>query len=225
MRQCMRQETVIFTSLLDNRGGYNATYLYSVVVVVSSVLVVVKKVKWRLIRMKHVIFDNYDIDKYLDIAKESMEYNGVNTSDDNDVWQWAGYLEQEDFTNTLNELESFFDDKTVMFTGAIGRWCGNHTGFDIGDFDDLFSEYTKDCDYFEIYDDNGSLYIRCSHHDGTNLFQVLTLTNKGVHTFEDWQDYTGKYANCSDGDIHKILLNRKLSHVPHVAKKVYGFTA
>lgn len=80
----------------------------------------------------------------------------------------------------LNELKSFFDGKTVMFTGAIGRWNGTHTGFDIGDFDDLFSKYTVDCDYFEIYDDDGALYIRCSHHDGTNLFQVLTLTNKGA---------------------------------------------
>lgn len=171
------------------------------------------------------LFDNYDIDTYLDMAKESMEYNGIDDASEEKVWQYAGDLEQEDFTNTLNELKSFFDDKTVMFTGAIGRWCGNHTGFDVGDFDDLFSQYTKDCDYFEIYDDNGALYIRCSHHDGANLFQVLTLTNKGVHAFEDWQDYTGKYADCSDGDIHKILLNRRFTHFPKVAKKVYGFTA
>lgn len=111
-----------------------------------------------------------------------------------------------------------------MFTGAIGRWNGTHTGFDIGDFDDLFSKYTVDCDYFEIYDDDGALYIRCSHHDGTNLFQVLTLTNKGARTFDDWQYSYGKYAKLDDKEIHKLLLNRKLTHVPQVAKKVYGFT-
>lgn len=177
--------------------------------------------------MKHTIFDNYDIDKYLDIARESMEYDGIAPDDINDdiLWQYEGDLEREDFNNTLNELESFFDGKTVMFSGAIGRWCGTHAGFDVGDFMELFRAYTVDCEYFEIYDDGGSLYIRCSHHDGTNLFQVLTLTNKGAHIFDDWQDYTGKYANCSDKEIHKILLNRKLSHVPHIAKKVYGFTA
>lgn len=175
--------------------------------------------------MKRTLFNNYDIDTYLDMAKESMEDNGIDDASEEEILQCAGDLEQEDFTDTLDELKSFFDGKTVMFTGAIGRWCGNHAGFDIGDFDDLFSRYTKDCDYFEIYDDNGALYIRCSHHDGTNLFQVLTLTNKGVHTFEDWQYYYGKYADCSDRDIHRILLNRRFSHFPKVAKNVYGFTA
>lgn len=177
--------------------------------------------------MKHVIFDNYDIDKYEEIARESMEYSGFGPGEitDSKLYAWAGDLEQEDFTDTMDELKSFFDGKTVMFTGAIGRWCGNHTGFDIGDFDDLFSKYTEDCEYFDIYDDNGALYIRCSHHDGTNLFQVLTLTNKGARAFEDWQDYVGKYADCSDRDIHKILLNRRFSHFPKIAKKIFGFTA
>lgn len=176
--------------------------------------------------MKRTLFDNYEFEKYEEIARESLAENADDTAPSEDtVLEFAADIESSDFTYTLDTLKSFFDGKKVMFTGAVGRWCGNHTGFDIGDFDDLFSEYTKDCDYFEIYDDNGALYIRCSHHDGTNLFQVFTLTNKGVHTFEDWQDYAGKYADCSDGDIHKILLNRKLSHVPHVAKKVYGFTA
>lgn len=193
--------------------------------VVVAMLVGSEKIEWRQNKMKRTLFDNYDIDTYLDIAKESIEYNGINDASEEEVWQYAGDLEREDFTNTMGELKSFFEDKTVMFTGAVGRWCGNHTGFDVGDFDDLFEQYTKDCEYFDIYDDNGALYIRCSHHDGTNLFQVLTLTNKGIRTFEDWQDYAGKYADCNDGDIHKILLNRKLSHVPHVAKKVYGFTA
>lgn len=177
--------------------------------------------------MKHVLFDNYDFDEYLDIAKESMEDNGIDTDgiNDNDLWQWAGDLEQEDFTDTLNELESFFDGKTVMFTGAIGRWNGNHTGFDVGDFTELFRAYTVDCDYLEIYDDGGALYISCSHHDGSNFFQVLTLTNKGARAFDDWQYSYGKYAKLDDKGIHELLLNRKLSHVPQVAKKVFGFTA
>lgn len=173
--------------------------------------------------MKNVLFDNYDFDKYEKMARESLIEDGVDFSK-NTVYELASEIENDDFMNILNELKSFFDDKTVMFTGAIGRWNGTHAGFDIGDFDDLFSEYTEDCDYFEIYDDDGALYIRCSHHDGTNLFQVLTLTNKGARAFDDWQYSYGKYAKLDDKEIHKLLLNRKLTHVPQVAKKVYGFT-
>lgn len=175
--------------------------------------------------MKRTLFNNYDIDTYLDMAKESMEDIGIDEANEEEIWQCAGDLAQEDFTNTMDELKSFFEDKTVMFTGAVGRWCGTSSGFDVGDFDDLFSRYTKDCDYFEIYDDNGALYISCSHHDGSNFFQVFVLTNKGAHIFEDWQNYVGKYAKLDDKGIHELLLNRKLAHVPQVAKKVYGFIA
>ena len=174
--------------------------------------------------MKNVLFDNYDFDKYEEMARESLIEDGVDFSK-NTVYELASEIESDDFMIILNELKSFFDDKTVMLTGTVGRWDGNHAGFDIGDFDDLFSKYTEDCEYFDIYDDNGALYIRCSHHDGANLFQVLTLTHKGSRAFEDWQDYTGKYADCSDRDIHKILLNRRFSQSPQVAKKVFGFTA
>lgn len=175
--------------------------------------------------MKRTLFNNYDIDTYLDMAKESMEDSGIGEASEEEIWQCAGDLAQEDFTNTMDELKSFFEDKTVMFTGAIGRWCGTRTGFDVGDFMELFRAYTVDCDYFEIYDDGGALYIRCSHHDGTNLFQVLTLTNKGAHIFDDWQDNYGKYAKFDDRGIHELLLNRRFSHFPQVAKKVFGFTA
>lgn len=177
--------------------------------------------------MKNVLFDNYDIDKYEEMARESMEYSGFGPEEitDSKLYAWAEDLEQEDFTTTVSDLKSFFDGKTVLFTGSVGRWCGNHTGFDVGDFEDLFCKYTKDCDYFDIYDDGGALYISCSHHDGSNFFQVLVLTNKGAHIFEDWQDYCGKYAKLDDKEIHKLLLNRKLAHVPQVAKKVYGFIA
>lgn len=86
-------------------------------------------------------------------------------------------------------------------------------------------KWRLNCDYIEIYDDGGALYIGCSHHDGSNFFQVLTLTNKGAHIFDDWKNDVGKYAKLDDKGIHELLLNRKLAHVPQVAKKVYGFIA
>lgn len=226
MRRYTKQEIVIFTSLANKRGGYNATYLFSYRFMGCIVLVGFEKIEWRQNKMKNTLFDNYDFEKYEEIARESLaeDANDTDLSEDT-VLEFAADIESRDFTDTLDTLKSFFEDKTVMFTGAIGRWCGNHTGFDIGNFDDLFEQYTKDCEYFNIYDDNGALYIRCSHHDGTNLFQVLVLTNKGARIFEDWQNYCGKYAKLDDKSIHELLLNRKLAHVPQVAKKVYGFIA
>lgn len=48
--------------------------------------------------MKRTLFDNYDIDTYLDMAKESMEYDGIDDASEEEVWQYAGDLEQEDLT-------------------------------------------------------------------------------------------------------------------------------
>lgn len=71
--------------------------------------------------MKNVLFDNYDIDTYLDMAKESMEDSGFGPGEitDSKLYAWAEDLAQEDFTDTMDELKSFFDGKTVMFTGPL----------------------------------------------------------------------------------------------------------
>lgn len=62
--------------------------------------------------MKNVLFDNYDFDKYEEMARESLIEDGADFSK-NTVYELASEIENDDFTITLNELEEFFDGKTV----------------------------------------------------------------------------------------------------------------
>ena len=51
-----------------------------------------------------------------------------------------------------------------------------------GIFDETFDEFCKclkDCGYIEITDNKGHLEIKCSHHDGTNHFEIKRISDFG----------------------------------------------
>lgn len=181
------------------------------------------------------IFDNYNHD-YIEEARETLidgaawdnmnfdfdeeseDFDSEYVPNDNEVYSLASDLEQEDFDRSMEELKSFFGDSDVIFSGSLGRWDGYRSGFEVGTFETLFYDFVKDCDYITVTDENGHLYIRCSHHDGSNFCEVKKLTEAGKEYFERWKySWNDKRTNA---DIHKQLKER-YSRIPHFAKIVY----
>lgn len=104
--------------------------------------------------------------------------------------------------------------------GHCGLWYGNRAaGTIFDDFGQMFATTTQDCDYWKIYDVNGHLYLECSHHDGTNHFEIKRITNKGVAYLKNWE------SNWSDKRseqyVHEKIMSR-YSVLPRFAEKVYG---
>ena len=87
-------------------------------------------------------------------------------------------------------------------------------------FQEMITKAGKDCEYFHYYDVNGHFYLRCSHHDGTNLFEIRKVTEKGMDYYERWESapYTDKR---SERDIHKALIDR-YTVLPNYAHEVWG---
>ncbi len=56
---------------------------------------------------------------------------------------------------------------------------------------------------------SGKLEIRCSHHDGTNLYTLQNLSEKGYNLFSDW-DYGQKLINYSEREIHQKLAKSRV---------------
>lgn len=167
-----------------------------------------------------VIFDNYNFD-YIEEARECLEdFDSEYAPSDQEVYELASDLEQEDFDRSMEELKSFFGDSEVIFSGSLGRWDGYRSGFEVGTFETLFYDFVKDCDYITVTDENGHLYINCSHHDGSNFCEVKKLTEAGKEYFDRWEySWNDKRTNA---DIHKQLKER-YSRLPRFAQSVYGF--
>lgn len=177
--------------------------------------------------VERIIFDNYDNDgSQLEDARQNLfelfgEENGWETADDipdQEIFDEVYFQQQEWWDQEAENLKEFIrENGPMLVVGSLGLWYGNCRGGKLcEDFRDL-SGVWEDCDYIKIWDENGHLYIECSHHDGTNSFECKLLTEKG-------QQYAMDHKwDMDDPELHARLWND--SHytvLPHYAHKVWG---
>lgn len=181
---------------------------------------------------KIVIFSNYyDSDREKSIREfmfedraEENEWETIDDIPDSEVWEEMNFTEEIEWDDVKRELENFFDGKTILVTGSCGTWRGNFAAGAIIGYNELWKCW-NDCDYVEIYDNDGRMYINASHHDGTNHFEILILTEKGQEVWDRYDSYyeNSKWDNLSVREVHnKLAENRKYTHIPHFAREVYG---
>lgn len=174
---------------------------------------------------ERIIFDNYDLwdtypDEYLkEIALECDWIDDEDEITDDLLTKWRYQEAEVDWDCEKERLEEFFDKKEVIFFGTVGRWDGDYKGGMMGNFWDIYWKAVKDCDYIKIYDANGHFYIQCSHHDGTNFYEVKEVTQKGSDYFDRWSwDLDDKRTLR---EVHTQII-KKYSKLPRFAEKVYG---
>ena len=171
-----------------------------------------------------IIFDNYNLDEQYsdeDLKEMALECGWVD--EDTDItdemmWEWRYDLNLDDWEDTKIELADFFRGKVVGFFGTVGRWNGTFAGGKIGEFWDVYYEAIKDCGYIKIEDKGGHLYLTCSHHDGTNHFEIKEITEKGLQYLRNWEfSYDNRTVSQCYGQIAK-----RYSRLPRYARAVYG---
>jgi hypothetical protein len=173
---------------------------------------------------QRVIFDNYDIEKYFpdnELIENAIDCAWIDNTEEIDgdmIAQWRDFSETNWYNDEIFELKRFFADKTVIFFGNVGLWNGTFDAGKIGDFEKLYYDAIKDCEYIKIYDENGHLFIECSHHDGTNYFEIKELTENGKNYFDNWNYGTD---NRTERYVHNQIIKR-YSKIPHYANAVYG---
>lgn len=171
------------------------------------------------------IFNNYDVTAAYDCAKEFLlemsEENGEDPEGltEEEIWEEVGEEERKIWElNVKENLMDFFFGKTVLVKGTVERWNGKGEGGEIGDFEDLLQGFLKDCDYIRIWDKDGHLFVRGSHHDGTVEAEVLILTEKGIEAYEDWENYEGPDSELDEREFHeKLVSDKTLAGIPDYA--------
>lgn len=166
------------------------------------------------------IYNNYDLwEDYAESAKEMCEENGIEPTENN-IWEEIYFQDSLAWDDEKGRMEEFFDDgSTWLLVGTIETWRGNlDGGFLFTSFKEMWNKATKNCEYFHIFDKNGHFYIECSHHDGTNFYEIKRLTEKGVEYFDNWNYGTD---SRTERYVHNKLME-KYSTLPHFANKYYG---
>lgn len=146
--------------------------------------------KQRTIYNNYSLWDTYPDEDIKEMLMESGDYETEDDISDEAIWK-ERYLQNEfDWENAEYELKKFFRENghKWMIFGEVGRWNGVYKAGTLFDtFDDFFYEAAKDCDYWHFYDENGHLYLTCSHHDGTCHYEIKEVTPKGMQYLENWE--------------------------------------
>ena len=156
-----------------------------------------------------VLFNNYEGYEFEQIKKDILECNGLDEISDQCVWNTISDYEKEDYEEAISLLKKAFGDNKVIVSGTIGRWDGHYSGGNIfQSIEKAIDECVKDCGYIKITQMPDKLiYVECSHHDGTNVFYIKVLTERGWVLYDNWNYGIGKYAGCKGYDVLDKIWN------------------
>ena len=181
--------------------------------------------KERIIYNNYELWETYPDDYLIEIAHECEWIDDDYEPTQNDLWEWRYEQDSIDWHLEKERLDEFFKKiNYIGFFGEVGRWDGIYKAGKIGtDFWELFDQAITDCDYIKIYDENGHMYLECTHHDGTCHFEIKEITDKGMEYLENWE-----YGSWDDKRtkqyVHTQIFNR-YSRLPRFAQKEYGCKA
>ena len=172
---------------------------------------------------KRILYSNYNLDELAGDATEWLieqhleEFPNENnwTPSDQQVWDEIQFMDSCSWDDFEMNFKDFFDSNTFILQGTIGTWHGQCRGGFVFDSFREMSQAWENCDYVEIYDENGHLYIRCSHHDGNNHFEIRMLNEKG-------RDYVDNHYYDYGEKVHNKVMKNPYSVLPNCAHKIYG---
>lgn len=151
-----------------------------------------------------------------DCIAEYMEENGIEDKDDINKAEFTDWCVEQANENYYQDLDGLSSavieyDKPCLLMGSVGMWCGCKTIFPLyfDCLDDAVARATRDSDYNDVkitYNgEKGIIEIECSHHDGTNCFEVHLISAKGfpiIDRHRDCDDY------ITDIEVKPYMLKR-----------------
>ena len=156
---------------------------------------------------KVVLCDTTYIPDYIEY-KEYCEENNCEpqAEDSQDYWDYVTEVRSMEYNDFISNMEnSTQSNKPCLLTGSCGLWNGSH---DIipHKFGDVLSAIKKaygSCDDLIVKQEDGIIKVKALHHDGSNRFEIVPLTEYGKESLKD--DYGGQpiYCKVSDAMVSK----------------------
>lgn len=134
------------------------------------------------------LFDNFSGYDFDEVKQDLMECNDLESISDEQVWNCISDMEREDWDNAIDMLKDLCCDNKVIAMGSCGTWRGNFDAVKMFDnIEKAINACVQHCDYIEIKVNSvGNIAVRAAHHDGTNIFEIRVVTEKGENYFDKW---------------------------------------
>ena len=156
---------------------------------------------------KVVLCDTTYIPDYIEY-KEYCEENNCEpqAEDSQDYWDYVTEVRSMEYNDFISNMEnSTQSNKPCLLTGSCGLWNGKHEIIP-HKFSDALSAIKKaygSCDDLIVKQEDGIIKVKALHHDGSNRFEIVPLTEYGKESLKD--DYDGQpiYCKVSDAMVSK----------------------
>lgn len=140
-------------------------------------------------KKEFLLFSNYPDSKYFEETRAFMVEELDLEPSDQDVLDQIRFDEEIQWDGLKYELKNNTQaQQPCVVTGQLGLWHGNVT-IEPKVFDNIYGAVmacVHNMDYITIKQINGYIEVNCTHHDGTNVFEIHLLNNKGIKATENY---------------------------------------
>ena len=171
-----------------------------------------KRPKERIIFDEDVYDEDFLRERLEELYVDTGDMAELNNEFVNENWYRLDDYRQTDFDEEMDALKAYFEGKPsdrasevsehggnpIIVSGSIGRWDGTRSGFSVyKSFEDVIDmspswhagdNVFADCEIQKVWDQNGSLYVHGSHHDGSVTVEVRQLSGAGADAYEAISD-------------------------------------
>lgn len=175
----------------------------------------------------HLIWSN-DVDKMYPDEKEREtmyhEHLEMNNLDENDYDLWEFLRDSadwhwEDEEMNLSCHEKKHGEKAYVIKASLGLWDGRKDEGLVVDKGGIITALQK-CfeDYNTVQVEGKRCKVIAVHHDGTNIFEIKELTNRGYEYYRNHQ-----YDKTRRELVETLFNDSHYSHEVGIFKEVYGW--
>jgi hypothetical protein len=180
-----------------------------------------KKRRVREIELYSNYFDD-EKEKWVrdDMIERRLEDNNKVPPTDDEVYQeWANFYDSMLWDDFRDEIKHHLKDTWLVVSGSCGLWNGRAAGGNVVKGWEGVEQVMYDMDYVTVTDTGGMLCISCSHHDGSNYWEVRELTDKGLSWYDGHEDELDR-RELVEGLFYGKGLSRNINY----ARNVFGST-
>lgn len=137
---------------------------------------------------KRLVFSSIDNGYTYKDYCEWCEENGIEPKGESswDYLEWVGEETNNDYECVLDNIKYSKNNGRCVISGQLGLWWGSPTIEEV--VCDSLVAAIKKCnqnDGLEIYECDGYVEVHSIHHDGTNIFEIRPIGNRGKNKDND----------------------------------------
>lgn len=138
-------------------------------------------------------------EKFLEFFNNEREKEGeasIEDWTDKRVQSWFDTQIEVDF----DDFRDDFGDRRVLVIANLGLWYGRRDGGQYGILKELLYKMFEDSNDVYFNEEDKTLRLEATHHDGTNIFKIYELTKEG------WDYLENEALDVEPREAHKHVL-------------------